>query len=139
MIEGMFGRSVLNNGTSQPQQQPNAASVSMLQNISNAAASSAAPSKVDPVQIVSNLGQLNQLMQQYKAVIVFFTSASCPPCQMIKPEFQKMMTDKNEGYQQIRILGVIADVGMAYDIGAKYMIRSTPTFQLFLNGQKVKR
>jgi hypothetical protein len=28
---------------------------------------------------------------------------------------------------------------MAYDIGAKYMIRSTPTFQLFLNGQKVKR
>ncbi|KAI8888458.1 DUF862-domain-containing protein [Backusella circina FSU 941] len=138
MIEGMFGRSVLNNGTSQPQQQPTAESISMLQNMSSAAASSssAAPSKANPVQIVSNVGQLDQFFQQYKAVVVFFTSATCPPCQMIKPDFQKLITDKNEGYQQIRILGVIADVGKAYDIGSKYMIRSTPTFQLFLNGQK---
>ncbi|GAN08824.1 thioredoxin family protein [Mucor ambiguus] len=136
MIEGMFGQSKLSSSsqnTAAPQQ-PSAQAASMLQGISSAA-TSAAPTTVNPVQIVNTAAAVDGFISTYKAVIVFFTSASCPPCRMIKPDFENLIREKNGDSDQIRILGLIMDTSMAPD-AAKYGIRATPTFQLFLNGQK---
>ncbi|KAL7334864.1 hypothetical protein PS15p_200430 [Mucor circinelloides] len=136
MIEGMFGQSKLSNSSSNTvaPQQPSAEAASMLQGIS-AAATSAAPTTVNPVQIANTAAAVDGFISSYKAVIVFFTSASCPPCRMIKPDFENLIREKNGDSEQIRIFGVIMDTSMAPD-AAKYGIRATPTFQLFLNGQK---
>lgn len=136
MIEGMFGQSKLgsSNGTTAAPQQPSAEAASLLQGISSAA-TSAAPTTADPVQIANTAAAVDGFISTYKAVIVFFTSASCPPCRMIKPDFENLIREKNGDSEQIRILGVIMDTSMAPD-AAKYGIRATPTFQLFLNGQK---
>ncbi|CAO3650460.1 unnamed protein product [Mucor fragilis] len=136
MIEGMFGQSRLSsgNGSTAAPQQPSAEAASMLQDISSAA-TSAAPATVNPVQIANTASAVDGFISTYKAVIVFFTSASCPPCRMIKPDFENLILEKNRDSEQIRILGIIMDTSMAPD-AAKYGIRATPTFQLFLNGQK---
>ncbi|KAK4511413.1 uncharacterized protein ATC70_012628 [Mucor velutinosus] len=136
MIEGMFGQSKLSSssGNAVAPQQPSAEAASMLQGISSAAIS-AAPTTVNPVQIANTATAVDGFISAYKAVIVFFTSASCPPCRMIKPDFENLIREKNGDSEKIKILGVIMDTSMAPD-AAKYGIRATPTFQLFLNGQK---
>ncbi|KAL9544109.1 hypothetical protein MBANPS3_007793 [Mucor bainieri] len=136
MIEGMFGQSKLSSssGTTFAPQQPSAQAASMLQGISSAA-TSAAPTTVNPVQITNTAAAVDGFISTYRAVVVFFTSASCPPCRMIKPDFENLIREKNGDSEQIRILGVIMDTSMTPD-AAKYGIRATPTFQLFLNGQK---
>lgn len=137
MIEGMFGQSRLStsaNGTNLPAA-PTAESAALLQGVASAA-TSAAPATVDPVQIASTASAVDEFISAYKAVVVFFTSASCPPCRTIKPDFENLIRDKNTGQQQqIKVLGVIMDTSMAPDAG-KYGIRVTPTFQLYLNGKK---
>ncbi|KAI8345374.1 PPPDE putative peptidase domain-containing protein [Blakeslea trispora] len=138
MIENMFGQSRLNINPrpAQPQQPPAippAAAAALFQNVSSAA-TSAAPSLVDPVQIATSASTVDQLVATYKAVVVFFTSATCPPCQAIKPSFEQLVRDKNpHPAKHIQLLGVVMDTAMG---SGKYGITATPTFQLFLNGKK---
>ncbi|KAJ8652244.1 hypothetical protein O0I10_012152 [Lichtheimia ornata] len=136
MIENMFGQSQAAPSTNAPppsSAQPSDSAQSLLQNISSAAIS--APPK--PVQTAQNLASLEQWIQSYKAVVVFFTSATCPPCRMIKPDFERLMEEKNStGGTKIKILGVIVDTSVAFDAASKYGIRATPTFMLFHQGQK---
>lgn len=153
MIENMFGKSQLGlsvagsaSGAVPPSGAAAAdtASLGILRDVS-AAALSAAPGpshhqqqpKPLPVQTANNLATLERWIQSYRAVIVFFTSATCPPCQMIKPSFERLLEEKNEKGSRIKILGVIVDTSMAFDAATKYSIRATPTFILFKDGQKV--
>jgi thiol-disulfide isomerase/thioredoxin len=137
MIENMFGQSKLNTGTpiqSQPVQ-PSAEAAALLQGVSSAAIS-AAPTTVQPVQYTDNGNVLDSLISQYKAVAVMFTSATCPPCKIIKPEFIKMIEEKHQQGQEIKVLGILVDTGSMSFNGQKYGIRAVPTFQFFLNGNK---
>jgi thiol-disulfide isomerase/thioredoxin len=139
MIEGMFGQSKLNNGNSsnsyiQPQQSSTEAA-SLLQGVSSAAMS-AAPTTIQPVQLINDGSVLDNLISQYKAVAVMFTSATCPPCKVIKPEFIKMIEEKHQGQQEIKVLGIVMDTGSMSFQAQKYGIRAVPTFQFFLNGKK---
>ncbi|CEP13775.1 hypothetical protein [Parasitella parasitica] len=137
MIENMFGQSKLTSGSNNSKlttPQPSAEVASLVQGMSSAA-TSAAPTTVNPVQIAHTAAVVDGFISSYKAVIVFFTSASCPPCKVIKPDFITLIQEKNSANKQIKILGVIMDTSLALD-AAKYRISVTPTFQLFLNGQK---
>ncbi|KAI8346380.1 PPPDE putative peptidase domain-containing protein [Choanephora cucurbitarum] len=137
MIENMFGQSRLSTNSRPAQQQapvmPPAAAAALFQNVSSAA-TSAAPASVDPIQIATSASTVDQLIATYKAVVVFFTSATCPPCQAIKPSFEQLIRDKNpHPAQHIQLLGVVMDTAMG---SGKYSITATPTFQFFLNGKK---
>ncbi|KAI7885434.1 PPPDE putative peptidase domain-containing protein [Mucor mucedo] len=135
MIEGMFGQSKLSNGSSSIAPPPSAQAASMLQGVSSAAMS-AAPTTVQPVQFVSDSNVMEKYLTQYKAVAVMFTSATCPPCKVIKPEFIKMVEEKHQGHGEIKLLGVVMDTGSPAFQSHKYNIRGVPTFQFFLNGKK---
>ncbi|CAO3593934.1 unnamed protein product [Absidia cylindrospora] len=145
MIENMFGQSNLRSTPTAPPPStsgsapiPNADTLAMLQGVSSAALSGA-PSSVSQqsVQKADNLASLERSINAYPAVAVFFTSAGCPPCRVIKPEFEQLIKDKNQGTSSLRILGVIVDTSIAFDAGAKYQVRATPTFMFFHKGQKV--
>lgn len=136
MIEGMFGQSKLSNSsTSSIAPPPSAQAASLLQGVSSAAIS-AAPTTVQPVQFVSDSTIMEKYLTQYKAVAVMFTSATCPPCKVIKPEFIKMIEEKHQGQGEIKLLGVVMDTGSPAFNSQKYNIRGVPTFQFFLNGIK---
>ncbi|RCH83412.1 hypothetical protein CU098_006071, partial [Rhizopus stolonifer] len=135
MIENMFGQSRLNTVPSSASSSVPAEAASLLQHVSSAA-TSAAPTQVDPVQIAHSSTTVDQLISTYKAVVVFFTSATCPPCRMIKPDFETLIRDKNtHPNQPIKILGVVMDTSMATG-ASTYGITATPTFQLYLEGKK---
>lgn len=135
MIENMFGQSKLNNNNAATSASslPSAEAASLLQGVSSAAMS-AAPTTIQPLQFISDANTLDNLISQYKAVAVMFTSATCPPCKIIKPKFIEMIEQMHEGKGEIKVLGLVVDT-MAFH-SPKYNIRAVPTFNFFLNGQK---
>ncbi|KAI7898374.1 PPPDE putative peptidase domain-containing protein [Cokeromyces recurvatus] len=145
MIENMFGQTKLKPSeaaattttSSSSLHPPSTDAASLLQGISSAA-TSAAPTTVNPVQLARSASEVDGFISSYKAVIVFFTSATCPPCRIIKPDFERLIVDKNNSgpSQQIKILGVILDLSMSSPDVMKYGVRATPTFHLYLNGTK---
>ena len=140
MIEGMFGRSQAAPSVQPAAPPPNADSLNMLLDVSSAALS-AAPQPAGKPPVIQNApdaATLKRWLQSYKAVVVFFTSATCPPCRMIKPDFERLVQEKNDtDSSKIKLLGVIVDTGVAYDAGREFGIRATPTFMLFHNNSKV--
>ncbi|KAF9111166.1 hypothetical protein BGX27_005307 [Mortierella sp. AM989] len=126
MIEGMFGpsRHVATPPPYQPSVAP-AASFPSVGSIAGAGTSAAS------VPYMTDLGQLRSTIQSNPATVVYFTSATCPPCRVIMPIFDELVLAKGQ-----KIKGVKVDVGMAQAIGRAYEIRSTPTFAFFLRGEK---
>ncbi|RKP26690.1 PPPDE putative peptidase domain-containing protein [Syncephalis pseudoplumigaleata] len=111
------------------------------------AAQPTAPSSVKEAALVPkrllyearNLATLNNLLSSNRAVVVYFTSQGCPPCRVIAPEFQRLITDPEDFDGTVArkpIIGVTVDTGAAYDIAMHYQIRGTPTFMFFLDGKK---
>jgi len=80
---------------------------------------------------MTDLGQLNSAIQNNPATVVYFTSATCPPCRVIAPIYDELVLSKGK-----QIFGVKVDIGMAQAIGRAYEVRSTPTFMFFLKGKK---
>lgn len=116
-------------------EQPTADALSLLQGISSAAMS-AAPTEKNPIQEVKSARMMEELVADYQAVVVMFTSPTCGPCQMIKPKFKELVQEKNnQPAGKIRVLAVLLDMSTALD-AQHYNIRGVPTFYFYLNGKK---
>ena len=79
------------------------------------------------------LKQLDELLASAKDIcaIIFFTSATCPPCKLVYPAYDELAAEAGNKAVLIKV-----DLSDAYEIGAKYQIRVTPTFMSFLKGEK---
>ncbi|KAH0559752.1 hypothetical protein GP486_003732 [Trichoglossum hirsutum] len=88
---------------------------------------------VGVVHIASSLRELDALLSSASesCAVVFFTSSTCPPCKLLYPTFDELAAEAGT-----RSVLVKVDIGIAYDAGAKYGIRATPTFITFLKGEK---
>lgn len=89
------------------------------------------------VKNVSNTQQLDQQLaqasQSKKAVVIFFTSATCPPCKMVYPTYDELAGEAGPQATLIKV-----DISSAMDVGMRYQVRATPTFMTFLdNGEKI--
>ncbi|CAO3672621.1 unnamed protein product [Umbelopsis vinacea] len=138
MIENMFGPSahVAPLPSLQPEsvpQVPSATSMSLLNNVSSAALS-ASPATINPVQNIPNLSALEQLITSQRGVLSFFTSATCPPCRVIEPDFMRKLETVNQN--RIKVVGAKIDTHVAFDAAQKYGVRATPTFIAFIDGKK---
>ncbi|GJJ77765.1 desumoylating isopeptidase 1 [Entomortierella parvispora] len=127
MIEGMFGPS---RHTPSPVP-PSAAPPASLSAPTSLSSLSLNPSSSGTVAFMTDLGQLNNAIQSNPATVVYFTSATCPPCRVIAPIYDELVLSKGK-----QIFGVKVDIGMAQAIGRAYEVRSTPTFMFFLKGKK---
>jgi thiol-disulfide isomerase/thioredoxin len=99
-------------------------------------ATSSSSSKTPPVGVVhiaSSLRELDTLLSSASksCAVVFFTSSTCPPCKLLYPIYDELAAEAG-----MRAVLIKVDVGIAYDAGAKYSIRATPTFITFLKGEK---
>lgn len=81
----------------------------------------------------TRLRQLDELLATAKdsCAVIFFTSATCPPCKFVYPAYDELAANAGNKAFLIKV-----DLNEAYEIGAKYQIRSTPTFMTFLKGEK---
>ena len=93
------------------------------------------PSVVGRVRIVTNLNELEgQLASASKScAVIFFTSATCPPCKILYPTYDELAEEAGD-----KAILIKCDVSSAYDISMKYGIRATPTFMSFLKGEKLE-
>lgn len=88
------------------------------------------------VRNVSTLRQLDSLLEGAKktCAVVFFTSATCPPCKMLYPVYDQLAAEVGDKATLIK-----ADTSQAFDIGQRYGITATPTFITFLKGEQQER
>lgn len=85
------------------------------------------------VQVATTLSEFDRIMASAskKGAIVFFTSATCPPCRVVYPHFEQAAEEAGG-----KLVFIKVDVSKSYDIGAKYQIRATPTFVSYVHGEK---
>lgn len=85
------------------------------------------------VQNVTRLRELEALLESAKnsCAVIFFTSATCPPCKVVYPVFDELAAEAG-----IKAVLVKVDISQAYEISSKYQVRATPTFISFLRGEK---
>lgn len=88
---------------------------------------------VGTVRNVSSLNELDLLLKRAstKCAVIFFTSATCPPCKILYPPFDELAAEAGDNAIFIKV-----DVSKAYDIGRRYGITATPTFMTFMHGEK---
>ena len=116
--------------TSRPQSIPNALS-------SRPQTSKSIPQKKEEVLGVvykpTRLKQLDDLLASAKdsCAVIFFTSATCPPCKIVYPAYDELAAEAGSKAVLIKV-----DLADAYEIGAKYQVRVTPTFMSFIKGEK---
>lgn len=91
-----------------------------------------APSKVIAPKSLKDLEKVLASAENSCAV-VFFTSPTCGPCQVISPRFEELASDAGNKAKLIKL-----DIDIAYDAALRYEVSSTPTFMTFLKGEKVE-
>lgn len=81
----------------------------------------------------TRLKQLDELLASAKesCAVIFFTSATCPPCKIVYPAYDELAAEAGSKAVLIKV-----DLIDAYEIGAKYQVRATPTFMTFIKGEK---
>ena len=120
---------------------------SILQSVASQAANGSAHTNVQstnsltsPMHVISNPATFNNFLKTHRAVVAFFTSATCPPCRMIEPVFERLSEEK--GFHEDRdgagFAKIDIEVGMGRNLASEWGIRATPTFMFFLDGKKVR-
>ncbi|EWC48556.1 hypothetical protein DRE_01778 [Drechslerella stenobrocha 248] len=85
------------------------------------------------VRVAHTLADFDRIMSSAsdKGAVVFFTSATCPPCRVVYPHFEQL-AEESSG----KLVFIKVDVSKSYDIGSKYQVRATPTFISYIRGEK---
>ncbi|CAF9934078.1 MAG: hypothetical protein ALECFALPRED_005840 [Alectoria fallacina] len=81
----------------------------------------------------TRLKQLDELLASARdsCAVIFFTSSTCAPCKIVYPAYDELAAEAGSKATLIKV-----DVNDAYEIGAKYQVRATPTFMTFIKGEK---
>jgi len=101
--------------------------------------SSGLSSVVSPIHVSTNLASFQSILESHRAVIVFFTSATCGPCRFIEPTFEEIAEQKTGGVGPglIAFVKVDIQVGTGHQLAVRYSVRATPTFIMFMDQRKV--
>ncbi|KAJ4233311.1 hypothetical protein NW759_002092 [Fusarium solani] len=90
------------------------------------------------VKNVTNLTEFNRLMEAARSscAVVFFTSATCPPCKLLYPTYDELAQEVGDKATLIKI-----DISkpQAHHIASQYSISATPTIITFLRGEQENR
>lgn len=95
--------------------------------------SSAAPKS--GVRNITSPFEFTKVLEETKksCAIIFFTSATCPPCKALYPTYDQL-ADEFQG--KATLIKIDISQPQAQDIAAQFSIRSTPTFVTFLKGEQ---
>ncbi|KAK6217867.1 hypothetical protein LQW54_003155 [Pestalotiopsis sp. IQ-011] len=102
----------------------------------NGSSTSGNAPKAGTVKVVSSSQELDGLMEAAKksCAVIFFTSATCPPCKTLYPLYDELAAEMADRVTLIKV-----DTSQAFDVGQRYGIRATPTFATFIQGQEQER
>ncbi|KAL5343226.1 thioredoxin [Aspergillus crustosus] len=86
------------------------------------------------VRVATSLNELDRLLSSASksCAVIFFTSATCPPCKMLYPLYDELAEEAGPKAILIKV-----DISVARDVGMRYNVRATPTLMTFLRGEKL--
>jgi len=87
------------------------------------------------VKMITNLMELQQILETNRNIIIDFTASWCGPCQRIGPVF----TELSEKYSNIVCIKVDVDNEDTKEICSICEVRSMPTFVLVSNGEVTQK
>ena len=92
--------------------------------------------RAEAVRMPENLQNLEAILDSAKSscAVVFFTSATCPPCKVMYPIYDELAHDIAHKCSFVKV-----DIGKVPAAASKFIIRSTPTFITFLHGKEDQR
>ncbi|KAL4080944.1 PUL domain-containing protein [Scleroderma citrinum] len=94
------------------------------------------PSNAMQTKNCSDPTSFQSLLRSNRAVIAFFTRATCGPCRMIEPVFEDLAKNKSKPDGGVAFVKVDLAVGNSAAVAGPYVVRATPTFIFFLDGRK---
>ncbi|XMA15469.1 hypothetical protein WAI453_008260 [Rhynchosporium graminicola] len=92
--------------------------------------------RASSVREVYSVAALDKVLKEAErsCAVIFFTSASCGPCKPLNPVYDQIAEEAAHKAVLIKV-----EISKAYDVGAKYNIRSTPSFMTFIHGKEEHR
>lgn len=90
------------------------------------------------VRIVTGQDELSRLLDGAKqsCAVVFFTSATCPPCKVLYPVYDQLAEEYGD---KATLIKVDISQPQATFIAQQFSVRATPTFVTFLKGEEENR
>ncbi|KAF8073406.1 PPPDE putative peptidase domain-containing protein [Lyophyllum atratum] len=92
-----------------------------------------------PIHVISNPPAFHSFLKNHRAAVALFTDATCGPCRMIAPVYEKLSEEKGvkadgtgAGFAKIDIR-----IGQGQALASEWGIRATPTFIFYLDGKKL--
>ncbi|KFY93889.1 hypothetical protein V498_04187 [Pseudogymnoascus sp. VKM F-4517 (FW-2822)] len=92
--------------------------------------------RAEAVRTPASLQELTDLLAtaHESCAVVFFTSATCPPCKALYPVYDELAAELSQKCVFIKI-----DIGKAMGAAQAFSINATPTFVTFLGGKEERR
>jgi thiol-disulfide isomerase/thioredoxin len=90
------------------------------------------------VKNITNASEFDRLMSEAKnsCAVVFFTSATCPPCKTLYPIYDELAEEVGD---KATLMKIDISQPQQHEIGSRYSIRATPTIVTFLRGEEENR
>lgn len=97
-----------------------------------------APAPKGGVKNVTSASEFDRLMTAAKnsCAVVFFTSATCPPCKTLYPIYDQLAEEVGD---KATLMKVDISQPQQNEIGSRYSISATPTIVTFLHGEEENR
>lgn len=96
------------------------------------------PSSPGRVYNTTSASEVDSLLSTARdsCAVIFFTSASCPPCKVAYPTYDELASEAGH-IPTARLIKIdISASQSAQSVAQRYQIRATPTFITFLKGQQ---
>ena len=87
------------------------------------------------VKMISDLVELQQILETNGSIIIDFTASWCGPCQQIGPVFNEL----SQTYSNITCIKIDVDNADTKEICKLCEVRSMPTFVVVKHGEVVNR
>lgn len=137
-IDAMFRRPTGLAPPAAPGQQPRAPAPPAAASLDSGYSTPSTSTLAGAVHVSTNPASFRSLLDSHRAVVAFFTSATCGPCRMIEPVFEDLAHEKSRGGAgRVAFAKVDLAVGMSGAIARQYNVSATPTFGFFLDGKRV--
>ena len=83
---------------------------------------------------IQNIEELQSLINEQLAVLIYFYNDDCPPCFSLRPKVEKLVSDQ---FSKMHLMWVNSKT--TPDIPASFTIFSNPTILLFFDGKETRR
>ena len=83
---------------------------------------------------MQTIENINQILEQKEAVMLYFSSPSCSVCHVLKPKLESAI---KENFDLFEVVGI--DIATSQELAAHFGVFTAPTVIIYLGGREFLR